>query len=90
MGSEALRFGTMPQRLRGSAMGDVILFRLRTGQTRKDSDSAARVGAEIVFFTGVRYARMPEALPTPGAGDLGAPPAGGVGGPGSGRRRHRA
>ncbi len=90
MGSEALRFGTMPQRLRGSAMGDVILFRLRTGQTRKNSDSAARAGAEIVFFTGVRYARMPEALPTPGAGDLGAPPAGGVGGPGSGRHRSRA
>jgi len=90
MSSEALRFGTMPQRLRGSAMGDVILFGLRTGQTRKNSDSAAPAGAQIVFFTGVRYARMPEALPTPGAGDLGAPPEGGVGGPGSGRRRRRA
>jgi len=85
MSSEARRFGTMPQRLRGSYMGDVILFRPRSGQTRKNNDSAVRAGSQIVFFTGVRYARMPEALPAPGAGDLGAPPAGGA----SPRRRRR-
>jgi hypothetical protein len=90
MNSEARRFGTTLQGLRGSAMGDVILFRLRTGQSRKNNDCVARAGAQIVFFTGVRYGRMPEALPAPGAVDSGAPSAGGVGGAGSRRRRRRA
>jgi hypothetical protein len=74
-------------------MGDVILFRLRMGQSRKNNNCVARPGAQIVFFTGVRYGRMPEALPTPGAVDSGAPSAGGVGGvggAGSRRRRRRA
>ena len=70
-------------------MGDVILFRPRTGQNRTNS-GAAQTGAQIVFFTGVRYARMPEAIATPDAGDLGAPPAGGVGRARSGRRRRGA
>jgi hypothetical protein len=91
MSFQAHRFGTMPRRLRGSAfMGEVILFRLRTTQSRRSSDSAARAGGQIVFFTGVRYARMPEAVAAQGAGDIETPPAGRVGGAGPRKRRRRA
>jgi hypothetical protein len=71
-------------------MGEVILFRLRTRRSRRSSDSAMRAGGQIVFFTGVRYARMPEVVTAPGAGDVGAPPAGRAGGAGSRKRRRRA
>jgi len=68
-------------------MGEVILFRLRASTNRKDRDLAARAGAQIVFFTGVRYSRSPESVCAAGAGDSGAPPAGDVGGARRGRRR---
>ena len=58
-------------------MGEVIQFRLRTRQSRRNSDSVAERAGQIVFFTGVRYERMPEAA-TAGAGDAEAPPAGRV------------
>jgi hypothetical protein len=70
-------------------MGEVILFRLRTEQSRRNSGSAVRAGGQIVFFTGVRYARMPEAA-APVAADVEAPPAGRVGGAGPRKRRRRA
>jgi hypothetical protein len=71
-------------------MGDVILLRPRTGQSRKYQASQAQAGARIVFFTGVRYERMQETVPSVGAGDSGAPPAGGLGGAGRGKRRRDA
>jgi hypothetical protein len=71
-------------------MGEVILFRLRTEQSRRNSGSAVRAGGQIVFFTGVRYARMPEAVAAPVAADVEAPPAGRVGGAGPRKRRRRA
>ena len=65
-------------------MGEIILFRPREGQARKTRSSAVGAGAQIMFFTGVRYERMQE--PAQQEGDSGAPPAGGLGG---GRRRRR-
>jgi hypothetical protein len=63
-------------------MGEVVLYRPREGQSRKNIFTA-RSGGQVVFFTGVRYERMPD------AGDSGAPPAGGLGGAGRGGRRRR-
>jgi hypothetical protein len=71
-------------------MGDVILFRPRTGQSRKIRTSESRTEARIVFFTGVRYERMKEPVAAVGSGDLGAPPEGGLGGTGRGKRRRGA
>jgi hypothetical protein len=68
-------------------MGEMILFRLRASTNRKERDSAERAGARIVFFTGVRYSRMPETVYAAGSGDSGAPPAGDLGGARRGRRR---
>ncbi len=71
-------------------MGDLILFRSHGGPIRKNKVLSAS-GAEIVFFTGVRYARMPEATAAPEAADnIGAPPSGGMGGASRRKRRRGA
>ena len=67
-------------------MGEMILFRPREGQIRKVRATTLGAGAQIMFFTGVRYERMQEPIPAHQEGDSGAPPAGGLGG---GRRRRR-
>ncbi len=67
-------------------MGELILFRPRAGRSSRPR-SAAPLGAQIMFFTGVRYERMEE----PDAVVLGAipepTPAEGLGRPGRGRKR---
>jgi hypothetical protein len=69
-------------------MGELVLLRPREGRSSR-SHSPVPSGAEIVFFTGVRYERMKEpdnvlqgALPDPN-------PAEGLGRPGRGRKRRR-
>ena len=47
-------------------MGEIVSFRPQQGQVRKISAAAERPGAEILFFTGVRYERMAEASPRAG------------------------
>ena len=68
-------------------MGELILFR-SAASPRKDGAERSDT-AQILFFTGVRYQRMPE--PTVGSegGDSDAPRSGGVGGAGGGRRKRR-
>ncbi len=66
-------------------MGEIILFRPREGQAREVRNLNAEPGAQIMFFTGVRYERQSEPAPVSGDGDSGAPRAGGRGG----RRRRR-
>ena len=70
-------------------MGEIVTFRPHGGQFRKRSASADRPGAEILFFTGVRYERMADPVVALAEGDSGAPPAGGLGGAGGRRRRRR-
>ena len=67
-------------------MSEIILFRPREGKARDGRASATGSGAQIMFFTGVRYERMAETAPFFKDGDSGAPPAGGLGG---GRRSRR-
>jgi hypothetical protein len=65
-------------------MGEIVSFRPQQGQVRKISAAAERTGAEILFFTGVRYERMADCK-----GDSGAPRSDGIGGARGGRRRRR-
>ena len=67
-------------------MGELVLFRPRAGRGSRPQP-AAPSGAQIMFFTGVRYERMKEpdtvllgAVPEP-------TPAEGLGRPGRGRKR---
>ena len=70
-------------------MGEIVLFRPQQGQVRKRSAAAETAGAEILFFTGVRYERMAEARPARMEDDSGAPRSGGIGGARGGKRRRR-
>ena len=70
-------------------MGELILLRPQKGPLYKNRAADIGTGAQIVFFTGVRYERMPEAAPTHQESDYDAPPAGGLGGAGGRRRRRR-
>jgi hypothetical protein len=70
-------------------MGEIVSFRPQQGQVRKISAAAERTGAEILFFTGVRYERMSESAPPLVLGDSGAPRSDGIGGARGGRRRRR-
>ncbi len=70
-------------------MGEIVSFRPQRGQVRKSSAAAEGPGAEILFFTGVRYERIAEAKPAQVEGDSGAPKSGGFGGARGGRRRRR-
>jgi hypothetical protein len=69
-------------------MGEIVSFRPQEGKVRK-SASADAPGAQILFFTGVRYERMAESKPARIEGDSGAPQSGGIGGARGGRRRRR-
>ena len=87
----------MPQRAKGcgslsgadgvGAMGELIVFR-SAASPRKDSAERGE-GAQILFFTGVRYQRTPDSKVASEGGDSHAPPSGGVGGAGGGRRKRR-
>ena len=68
-------------------MGDLIFFRPSSNSTRADGASAPSQDARILFFTGVRYKREAELIPT--AVEQDAPPKGGMDGRGGGRRKRR-
>jgi len=69
-------------------MGELILFGPREGRSWR-SQSSAPLGAQIVFFTGVRYERMKEPEPAFQEVIPDPTPAEGMGRPGRGRRRRR-
>jgi hypothetical protein len=70
----------------GSVMGDLIAFRSQrpSGQARPSG-----AGAEILFFTGVRYQRMTEDPPSLNAEPQQPQQGGKTGGPGRAKRRRR-
>jgi hypothetical protein len=69
-------------------MGELVWFRPREGRSSKTQPTGS-AGAEIVFFTGVRYERMKEPEPVL-QGTLPDPnPAEGLGRPSRGRKRRR-
>ena len=68
-------------------MGELILFRPREGRRHSRLVLEDGVGAQIMFFTGVRYERARE--PVIADGETDTPCTGGLGGPRSGRRRKR-
>jgi hypothetical protein len=67
-------------------MGDLIAFRSQrpSGQARPSG-----LGAEILFFTGVRYQRMSEEAPSSNAAPQRPQEGGKGGGPGRAKRRRR-
>ena len=69
-------------------MGELVCFRPQEGRS-SNAQSPGFPGAEIVFFTGVRYERMrePEAVLLGGLPDPN--PAEGLGRSGRGRKRRR-
>ena len=69
-------------------MGDLVLFRSHDRRSSR-SHSPAPTGAEIVFFTGVRYERMKEPDNVLQGGLPDPTPAEGLGRPGRGRKRRR-
>jgi hypothetical protein len=69
-------------------MGELIMFQPREGRVSRSRADAVNAGAQIMFFTGVRYERMADP-PALAAADSGAPPAGDMGGTRGGRRRRR-
>jgi hypothetical protein len=69
-------------------MGDLVMFRpASTGAARVKAPLRPE-GAEILFFTGVRYERVEPLASTSSATPQ--PPAGGLSGAGRGRRKRRA
>ena len=69
-------------------MGELVLFRPAGGLERKNH-AARDEDARIILFTGVRYQRASDPVAPAGEGDSSAPPAGGMGGTGRGRRKRR-
>ena len=67
-------------------MGELILFRAAAGPRKESAERGD--AAQILFFTGVRYQRAPEATVGSHGDDSDAPRSGGVGGAG-GRRKRR-
>ena len=67
-------------------MGDLISFPTSRNAASATSAEASPQGAQILFFTGVRYKREIE---TPQPAVQTAPPKGGVDGTGGGRRKRR-
>ncbi len=67
-------------------MGELLMFRPRRGRSWRSRDPASN-GAQIMFFTGVRYERMSEAAPALGTGSSDPKPA--AEGKGRARRRKR-
>jgi hypothetical protein len=68
-------------------MGDLVMFRPLSSATPQAQASRRSGGAEIVFFTGVRYERAELA---PVAKTKRTPPKGGFDGAGRGKRKRRA
>jgi hypothetical protein len=70
-------------------MGQLIYFRAAASVDQSRSAPSASTGAQILFFTGVRYQRHPPAdLIDPNAGSS-SPPRGGMDGAGRGKRKRR-
>ena len=69
-------------------MGELICFRPREARSSRP-DTIASEGAQIVFFTGVRYERMQEPDPVLQGGLPDPNPAEGLGRSGRGRKRRR-
>jgi hypothetical protein len=69
-------------------MGDLVMFRLASSTATPRAKAPPRPeGAEILFFTGVRYQR---AEPLVSTSATQPPPAGGLSGAGRGKRKRRA
>ena len=49
-------------------MGDVVSFPQRNSQTSSRVEAADAQSAQILFFTGIRYQRMPEVTPPKASG----------------------
>jgi len=69
-------------------MGELVLFRPAGGPEKKNH-AARDEDARIILFTGVRYQRMDIPGASDETGDSSAPPSGGMGGAGRGRRKRR-
>jgi len=69
-------------------MGDLVMLRPRSNAAPHPQAQQRPEGAQIVFFTGVRYERFEP--PTPGATRTRTPPGGGMNGAGRGKRKRRA
>jgi hypothetical protein len=67
-------------------MGDLVMFRPASRAPRLEAPQGSQ-GAEIVFFTGVRYERC---APTSNAEAQPPPPEGGFNGTGRRKRKRRA
>jgi hypothetical protein len=70
-------------------MGDLISFRPTRNAARAKSVPPHPQGAQILFFTGVRYKRGIELPPAPLSTRHDIPPKGGMDGAGGGRRKRR-
>ena len=68
-------------------MGDLVMLRPRSNAAPHPQAQQRLEGAQIVFFTGVRYQRL-EPAPAPTAKRT--PPKGGLNGAGRGKRKRRA
>ncbi|HYC25255.1 MAG TPA: hypothetical protein VEC58_04370 [Roseiarcus sp.] len=67
-------------------MGELVMFRRSSSAASRLGGPSTSQGAEIVFFTGVRYER-----PAPAMAEASEPPPeGGLNGAGGGRRKRRA
>jgi hypothetical protein len=67
-------------------MGDLVMFRPRSNAAPQLAPQESE-GAQIVFFTGVRYQRFE---PAPAPKVKRPPPKGGLNGAGRGKRKRRA
>ncbi len=69
-------------------MGDLVMFRPRSNAAPGLTATGQSEGAQIVFFTGVRYERYEPPAPTPRIKRT--PRNGGLNGAGRGKRKRRA
>ena len=70
-------------------MGQVINFRAAASADQPRSALSASSGAQILFFTGVRYQRHEPADLIAPITDTFSPPGGGMDGAGRGKRKRR-
>ncbi|HXW21150.1 MAG TPA: hypothetical protein VEK35_11650 [Roseiarcus sp.] len=69
-------------------MGELVIFRRYSSAVSRSAAPPPPQGAEIVFFTGIRYDRGE--LTAANVETNGPPPEGGLNGAGGGRRKRRA
>jgi hypothetical protein len=69
-------------------MGDLVMLRPRSNAAPHREAQQRPEGAQIVFFTGVRYERFEP--PAPRETRTRTPPKGGLSGAGRGKRKRRA